>query len=125
MSKTKASGSLFERLQKGLEEGIEHARGKLELKCVELPARPPRVEKEDVIALRRRLDLNPQEFSHLLNVPLATVKLWETGQRKPSHAALRLIQIYVELPDVPKELARATALQSKRRISSKKLAGTG
>ena len=42
--KTKARKPLFERLKKGLEEGIAHAKSKLTLKTVEMPVAPPEIE---------------------------------------------------------------------------------
>jgi putative transcriptional regulator len=100
--------SLFERVKAGLEEGIRYCRGEVDLKVTELLARPPQLEKDDVIALRQRLQMTPQAFARLLNVPVSTIKQWETGQRKPSRAALRLMQICVEQPDVPEKLVQAT-----------------
>jgi putative transcriptional regulator len=109
--------SLFERVKAGLEEGIRYCRGEVELKVTELLARPPELEKGDVIALRQRLQMTPQAFARLLNVPVATVKLWETGKRKPSRAALRLMQICVEQPEVPEKLVQATVVRPiKRRL---------
>ena len=37
-------------------------------------------------------------FAQVLNVSTKTVQSWEQGQRKPSHAALRLIQVFREDP---------------------------
>ena len=38
-------------------------------------------------------------FARLLNVSTKTVQSWEQGTRKPSRAALRLIQIFGKNPD--------------------------
>ena len=44
--------SLFERLQAGLREGIEHAQGKRTLKTTEVPEIPPEIDAQTLAALR-------------------------------------------------------------------------
>jgi hypothetical protein len=39
-------------------------------------------------------------FARLLNVSVKTVQSWEQGERKPSHAALRLLQVLAEQPEM-------------------------
>ncbi len=43
MSRTPRT-SLFERLQKGLQESVAHCRGELTLKTVEVPEDPPQID---------------------------------------------------------------------------------
>jgi putative transcriptional regulator len=87
---------LFERLKAGLEEGIRHAKGEIALKTttLELPDRPPEVGAAELTKLRLASGMSQAVFARLLNVSTRTVRSWEQGQRKPSQAALRLIQVF-------------------------------
>ena len=38
----------------------------------------------------------PEVFARVLNIPTRTVQSWEDGTRRPSQAALRLIQVFRE-----------------------------
>lgn len=93
MAKTPERPSLFERLKTGLEEGIQFARGELNLRTTELPDRPPAVSAKRVVQLRKRLGMSQGVFARMLNVSSKTVQSWEQGERQPSSAALRLLQI--------------------------------
>ncbi len=96
---------LFERLKASLEAGIEFAQGKRDLRTIEYPSAPPGVTGDDVAELRRRLKVSQAVLAGLLNVSPKTVQSWEQGQRKPSHSALRVIQILEHNPDVVRRLA--------------------
>jgi putative transcriptional regulator len=89
-----------EQIRKGLEEAIRWARGELTLRTtvLVLPDPPPAVSAADVTALRARSEMSQTVFAQLLNVSTKTVQSWEQGTRKPSHAALRLIQVLSQSP---------------------------
>ena len=63
-----------------------------------LPRRAPAISPRDIARLRARLDVSQPIFAALLNVPTVTAISWEKGRRKPSGAALRLLQIAREHP---------------------------
>jgi putative transcriptional regulator len=86
---------LFDRLKRGLEEGILHAKGEITLKTttLELPDRPPAIGPRELTELRLTNRMSQAVFGRLLNVSTKTVQSWEQGRRKPSQAALRLIQV--------------------------------
>ncbi len=67
---------------------------------VNLTKPAPEVTARDVLRLRQRLKLSQPEFAALLNVPTVTAISWEKGRRKPSGAALRLLQIAKRHPEV-------------------------
>jgi putative transcriptional regulator len=90
----------FERLRTGLDEGIQFARGELNLRTTLLPERPPEFEAADVIRLRQRLNMTQGVFAQALNVSTKTLQSWEQGTRRPSQAALRLLQVLKEKPAV-------------------------
>jgi len=75
-----------------VEEGIAFARGELNLRTTTLPDQPPQLRAKDVRRLRQRLLMSQSVFARMLNVSLKRVQSWEQGDRKPSHAALRLLK---------------------------------
>lgn len=97
---TERSGrqGLFERLKKGLEEGIRFARGELNLRTTELPEAAPPLDARAVVGIRERFGMSQAVFARVLNVSAKTVQSWEQGERKPSQAALRLLQILAAEP---------------------------
>ena len=98
---------LFERLKAGLEEGIRHAKGEITLKTTTLegPDRPPEVGAEELTKLRLASGMSQAVFARLLNVSTKTVQGWEQGLRRPSQAALRLIQVFRHDPNGLLEVA--------------------
>jgi putative transcriptional regulator len=101
MSAKSERRTFFERLKAGLEEGIQHAQGKLTLRTttVTAPDLPPERSAREVLELRQRFQMTQQSFAQLLNVSTKTVQSWEQGERKPSQAALRLLQVLAERPE--------------------------
>jgi putative transcriptional regulator len=96
MKSRKDRKPFFERLKTGLEEGIRHARGEITLKTttLEMPDRPPEVDAEELTKIRLTSGMSQAVFARMLNVSTKTLQSWEQGQRKPSQAALRLIQVF-------------------------------
>jgi len=87
---------LAERLKIGLQETIAYAEGKLDLRTITLPDRPPKFSAKKVIQLRVSNGMSQAVFARLLNVSPKTVQSWEQGQRVPSQAALRMLQVLQE-----------------------------
>jgi putative transcriptional regulator len=85
-----------DQIRKGLEEAIRHAKGEMTLKTttLEMPDRPPEVGAEELSKLRLESGMSQAVFAQVLNVSPKTVQNWEQGARKPSQAALRLLQVY-------------------------------
>jgi putative transcriptional regulator len=113
MKSPKSRKPLFERLRIGLEEGILHAKGEITLKTttLELPDRPPEVNAEELAKLRLASGMSQAVFARLLNVSPKTVQSWEQGHRKPSQAALRLIQVFRQNPSGLLEVAGMAVLK--------------
>ncbi len=89
-----------QQIRKGLEEAIRHAKGEITLKTtvVEFPDPPPEIEAGQVTRLRLESRMSQAVFARVLNVSTKTVQSWEHGTRKPSQAALRLIQVFGQNP---------------------------
>lgn len=104
MRKTRLGQALIS----GLEEAVQRARGakKLRASTLELlePARPWR--KEQIARLRkRRFGVSQPIFASLLSVTASTVRAWEQGQKSPSGAARRLLEVAEIEPGVFQRLA--------------------
>jgi len=95
-----------DRIRKGLEEAIRHAKGEITLKTttLEFPDRPPQVGAEELTKLRLKSRMSQADFARMLNVSTKTVQSWEQGQRRPSQAALRLIQVFRQNPACSRSL---------------------
>jgi putative transcriptional regulator len=96
---------LAARLKQGLEEGVQFAKGELTLRTVEVPSPPAGIAAKEVIAIREDAGMSQTVFARVLNVSTKTVQSWEQGQRKPSHTALRMLQIFRRKPQLVCEVA--------------------
>jgi len=56
------------------------------------------MKPSEIRSLREKLNLSQAVFGRLLNVPPVTILKWEHGERKPSGAALRLLEIAKRSP---------------------------
>lgn len=55
--------------------------------------KPPVIAPEDIKRLRERNKVSQPVFARYLNTSESTVEKWETGAKKPSGAALKLLSI--------------------------------
>lgn len=93
---------LGQELIAGLEEALKHEKGAKKLRTSELeisePARP--WKKEQISQLRKqRFGVSQPVFASLLSVTVSTVRAWEQGQKSPSGAARRLLEVAALAPD--------------------------
>jgi len=109
MSKSADGRALFERLRTGLVEGLQFARDELNLRNMEVPELPPALRPHEVRHLRQQLNMSQGLFARMLNVSPKTVQSWEQGERKPSQAALRLLQVLAARPEVVFQVAGVRA----------------
>src|SRR5271157_786273 len=100
MKETSRRLPVADQIRKGLEESVRHAKGETTLKTttLEVPDRPPELGAEDITRIRLNNQMSQAVFAQLLNVSPKTVQSWEHGTRKPSQAALRLIQVFERNP---------------------------
>ena len=85
----------------------DHVRGerKLTLRTRALlpsPVKP--LAAQDVVEIRQRLNVSQAVFASLLNVSRVTAISWENGRRRPSGAALRLLELARRRPEVFQEV---------------------
>jgi len=88
-------GKLFQGLKKGMQEIIAHKKGKITLKSefIEIPEPPKEYGPKKIKNIRTKRNYSQGIFAKVLNVSLKTVQAWESGDRNPNHAALRLLEI--------------------------------
>lgn len=89
------NNKFFEELKAGLEDAIAHSQGKLHLRSehIEIPAPPAEYKPKEIKVIRETNRYSQGLFAKVLNVSIKTVQSWESGDRAPSHAALRLLEI--------------------------------
>lgn len=108
MRKTKMGQELIA----GLNEAISHVRGAKKLRtttvAVPEPAKPWR--KEQIAQLRKEtFGVSQPVFAGLMSVTTSTVRAWEQGQKSPSGAARRLLEVAATVPEVFVRLSKAAA----------------
>ena len=85
----------FKNLKAGLEDVIAYKKGKLDLRTelIDIPEPPTEYKSKQIKHIREQNRYSQGVFAKILNVSIKTVQSWESGQRSPSHAALRLLEI--------------------------------
>ena len=91
-------------LLESLRGHADHLEGKRKLTMrmseLVLPARVKGIRPREIAGIRQQLNVSQPVFAALLNVPLATARSWEQGKRKPSGAALRLLDLARQKPKI-------------------------
>jgi len=62
------------------------------------------VQLHPVVEARQKTGLSQSRFAELLGISVRTLQDWEQGRRQPSRAAMSLIQIAKQRPDVLREV---------------------
>jgi putative transcriptional regulator len=93
-----------EALVGSVEAMAAHVRGERKLtlrtRTLSLPEPIAPLRPKDVAAIRRQLNVSQSVFAALLNVPKVTAISWEKGRRKPTGAALRLLDLIRKKPEI-------------------------
>jgi putative transcriptional regulator len=87
-----------------VEAFADHLTGKrkLTLRSTTVPL-PPRVKPltpAQVRSIRRKINVSQPVFAAMMNIPTVTAASWERGRRKPTGAALRLLDIARKHPEI-------------------------
>ncbi|MFN0277771.1 MAG: helix-turn-helix domain-containing protein [Pyrinomonadaceae bacterium] len=92
---------LFEELKKSLGEMEAHAAGK-KVKGLREVVRevksPNPLSKEEIVKIRKKLQVSQAAFAVLLNISTKTVQKWEQGENKPNGSSLKLLSIAKKNP---------------------------
>ena len=96
-----------EDLVSNVEALARHAAGKekltLRTRTLALPPRIKPINAKQIVAIRENMALSQAVFARLLNVPKVTEISWEKGRRKPTGAALRLLDLVRKKPNILQE----------------------
>jgi putative transcriptional regulator len=95
-SQKREAKNMADGLRQGLQEAIEYSKGHLKAKehVVEVPGPAPKWTSAGIRRLRKEVyGMSQPLFAALLNVTPSTVRSWEQGQKTPSGAAARLLQL--------------------------------
>jgi putative transcriptional regulator len=84
-------------LIESLTDAVAHAKGEasaVQARVIEVP---------DVRAIREHLHMSQIEFATAYRIPLATLKGWEQGRRRPDQTAAAYLNVIAKLPDQARE----------------------
>lgn len=97
---------LFSELTEGFEALAAERSGKITLKRHEVEIKPtPEVSAEDVLVLRKKLNLSRAVFARYLRINERTLENWEQGRAHPNAQAAVLIKMVELYPDTVDRLA--------------------
>jgi putative transcriptional regulator len=72
----------------------------LKVTRIKAPQPPKPMSPKDIARLRERLNCSQAVFAMMLNISPRTVQAWEQGLREPGDAALKLLTIAKQHPEV-------------------------
>jgi|ERR1051326_665933 putative transcriptional regulator len=91
-------------LLQSLRGHADHLEGKKKLtmrvSTILLPRPVKPIRPKEIAAIRQKLNVSQPVFAALLNIPLTTARSWEQGKRRPSGAALRLLDLARHRPKI-------------------------
>ena len=93
----------FADLKEAMEDALAFERGKrrvLRVTRIQAPRPPKAMSPRDIAQIRQRLNCSQAVFALMLNISPKTVQAWEQGSREPGDAALKLLTIAKNHPEV-------------------------
>ncbi len=101
-----SSQSLLDELGSALNEACQFIQGKDVLQSVETTEHcEPDITAEEILGLRRALQLSQLEFSALLHTSVTTLESWEHDLAKPNDQAVTLLRLIKNHPDTLAHIA--------------------
>ena len=97
------SDAAFADLKDAMEDALAFERGKrhdLKVTRIQAPRPPKAMSPRDIARIRERLNCSQAVFAMMLNISPKTVQAWEQGSREPGDAALKLLTIAKNHPEV-------------------------
>ena len=99
---------VYDGIMQGLEEALEHARGKRELRSNSVSVVPLKdFEPAEIREIRVSLGMTQVVFADSIGVSPKTVEAWETGRNKPIGPARRILSMVQSDPNVLKQFVRS------------------
>jgi putative transcriptional regulator len=97
------SDEAFADLKEAMEDALAFERGNrrnLKIMRIQAPRPPKAMSPRDIARIRERLNCSQAVFAMMLNISPKTVQAWEQGAREPGDAALKLLTIAKNHPEV-------------------------
>ena len=97
------SDEAFAELKAAMEDALAFERGEprsLKVTRIEVPRPPKAMSPRDIARIRERLNCSQAVFAMMLNISTKTAQAWEQGSREPGDAALKLLTIAKNHPEV-------------------------
>ena len=97
------SDAAFADLKEAMEDAVAFERGKrrdLKVMRIQAPRPPKAMSPRDIARIRQKLNCSQAVFAMMLNISPKTVQAWEQGSRAPGDAALKLLTIAKNHPEV-------------------------
>ena len=98
--------TLFAEIAEGFDALADERAGKRTLRTHEVAIHSaPEVTADELLALRKRLNLSRPVFARYLRTNPRTLENWEQGRAKPNAQAALLIRLVEKFPDTVDRLA--------------------
>jgi len=97
------SEEAFPDLKEALDGALAIERGErrdLKVTRIQAPRPPKAMSPKDIARIRLKLNCSQAVFAMMLNISPKTVQAWEQGLREPGDAALKLLTIAKNHPEV-------------------------
>jgi len=97
------SDEAFADLKDAMEDALAFERGKrhdLKVTRIQAPRPPKAMSPRDIARIRERLNCSQAVFAMMLNISPKTIQAWEQGSREPGDAALKLLTIAKNHPEI-------------------------
>ena len=108
---------IFDELMEGFRDAIARKKGNaVALRVTEIPRVKP-MRPRQIKKIRKALGASQAIFAYILNVSPKVVQSWEHGARRPTNAALKLLSIAQNDPQI---LLQSGATSGGRRTSRRR-----
>lgn len=97
------SDEAFADLKEAMEGALAFERGErsdLKVTRIQAPRPPKAMSPKDIARIREKLNCSQAVFAMMLNISTKTVQAWEQGSREPGDAALKLLTIAKNHPEI-------------------------
>ncbi|MBA3980686.1 MAG: transcriptional regulator [Alcanivorax sp.] len=96
--------NLFDDLVEGFEALAAEREGKLTLKTHVVEPEPIRIDADELVAIRKQLNMSQGVFARVFHVKPRTYQNWERGQGAPSQQAAILFKLVKARPEMIKDI---------------------
>ena len=90
--------SIGETVQDMMNSGIKVSFTKKELDLLGVEIPKVQLSTDQIIAIRKQMNLSQTVFAKVLNVSVSSIRQWEQGKRKPSGSTKILLELLEKSP---------------------------